>query len=394
MFKNNLLKVLTISILISSLFLTSCTTEEKTITVQDDMQKMSNELDEDGMIFTKVRDLDIPEINGASIISVANDSSPVFFRQLLKDSNELYDDLFTLNSDNSINLIENLSVNMYKDFSNSLITYFKGTELWSYDINKKEKSLIINLPDIKADLSTYPHKLYGKNDYVSILSFTPSRDTYKSIIRIIDLKTGNVYSSPLMEDQGISPEIFYSEITNKFYTASITSQNIVEFSLDNMIPRNILDISKMGSYNFKLSDKGDCIYLPQRNTSNGELYLSKFDLLTRKDTPLLKVSPKEDTDKLSWINFYTTDTTIVYAFTYDASSYSSKLYCANISEDSLTNTQLLYSSIYGEKTNLWFHLSEDGSKLITAKYTSQTSEQDKVDKSAITTNYSLYEKTK
>ena len=141
MFKNTLLKVLTISILISSLFLTGCTTEEKTITVQDDVQKMSNELDEDGRIFTKVRDLDIPVVG--DVISLSNNSSPIFSSQVSDASNEAYANLFTLNSDNSINYIESRVDFLDRDFNNDIITYFKDTELWSYDINTKKKNCLL-----------------------------------------------------------------------------------------------------------------------------------------------------------------------------------------------------------------------------------------------------------
>lgn len=137
MSKNTLLKVLTISILISSLFLTGCTTEEKIITVQDDVQKMSNELDEDGRIFTKVKDLDIPVVG--DVISLSNDSSPIFSSQISDVSNETYANLFTLNADNSINSIESRVDFLDRDFNNDIITYFKDIELWSYDINTKEK---------------------------------------------------------------------------------------------------------------------------------------------------------------------------------------------------------------------------------------------------------------
>lgn len=397
MFKNTLLKVLTISILISSLFLTSCTTEEKTITVQDDMQKMSNELDEDGRIFTKVRDLDIPEINGASIISVANDSSLICSRNILSSSDKFYNDISILNSDNSINYIENNVDFLDRDFNNDIITYFKDTELWSYDINTKEKKLLINLPEIKDDLKTYPYKISNTN-YVSILSYTGYNENSQNVIRILDLKTGKVHKSLPIKKIYISPNVFYSKITNKFYTFSLTSQSIYEFSLDYMNPDTILSVSEIGNYNFKISEQGNYIYLAQKDSTSGALYLSKFNLINRENITLLKVSPKEEED-LSWISFDITGDTIVYAFysqkddIHDPAFYKSKLYTANISEDSLTNTQLLYSTPNGEATTLWFNLSENGSKLLNTVYTFLISEKDKNDYSTIPTKYTLYEKS-
>lgn len=397
MFKNTLLKVLTISILISSLFLNSCTTEEKTITVQDDMQKMSNELDEDGRIFTKVRDLDIPEINGASIISVANDSSLICSRNILSSSDKFYNDISILNSDNSINYIENNVDFLDRDFNNDIITYFKDTELWSYDINTKEKKLLINLPEIKDDLKTYPYKISNTN-YVSILSYIPYNEGFQNVIRILDLKTGKIYKSLPLKTIYISPNVFYSKITNKFYTFSLTSQSIYEFSLDYMNPDTILSVSEIGNYTFKISEQGNYIYLAQKDSTSGALYLSKFNLINRENITLLKVSPKEEED-LSWISFDITGDTIVYAFysqkdyIHDPTFYKSKLYTANISEDSLTNTQLLYSTPNGEATTLWFNLSEDGSKLLNTVYTFLISEKDKNDYSTIPTKYTLYEKS-
>ncbi|ERK28816.1 hypothetical protein [Clostridium intestinale] len=396
MFKNTLLKVLTISILISSLSLTSCTTEEKTITVQDDVQKMSNELDEDGRIFTKVRDLDIPEINGASIISVANDSSLICSRNILSSSDKFYNDISILNSDNSINYIENSVDFLDRDFDNDVITYFKDTELWSYDINTKEKKLLINIPEIKNDLKTYPHKISDTN-YVSILSYIPYNEGSQNVIRILDLKTGKIYKSLPLKTIYISPNVFYSKTTNKFYTSSISSQGIYEFSLDDMNPNLILNVSISGNYAFQMSEDGNCIYLTKNDITNGDLYLSKFNLISRENIALLKISHEVNVD-LSWINFDIIGDTIIYAFSSQRddiqgpASYKSKLYTANISENSLTNTQLLYSTQNEDSTTLWFNLSEDGSRLLTTIYTILTSGQDKNDYSTITTKYTLYEK--
>lgn len=397
MFKNTLLKVLTISILISSLFLTSCTTEEKTITVQDDMQKMSNELDEDGRIFTKVRDLDISEINGASIISVANDSSLICSRNILSSSDKFYNDISILNSDNSINYIENNVDFLDRDFNNDIITYFKDTELWSYDINTKEKKLLINLPEIKDDLKTYPYKISNTN-YVSILSYIPYNEGFQNVIRILDLKTGKIYKSLPLKTIYISPNVFYSKITNKFYTFSLSSQSIYEFSLDDINPDAILNVSGMGNYNFKISEDGNYIYLAQKDSTSGALYLSKFNLITRENITLIKIS-SEEKENLSWISFDITGDTIVYAFysqkddIHDPAFYKSKLYTATISEDSLTYTQLLYSTPNGEATTLWFNLSEDGSKLLTNIYSFQSGYKIS-DADDFTIQYSLYEKTK
>lgn len=398
MFKNTLLKVLTISILISSLSLTSCTTEEKTITVQDDMQKMSNELDEDGRIFTKVRDLDIPEINGASIISVANDSSLICSRNILSSSDKFYNDISILNSDNSINYIENNVDFLDRDFNNDIITYFKDTELWSYNINTKEKKLLINIPEIKDDLKTYPHKISDTN-YVSILSYIPYNEGFQNVIRILDLKTGKIYKSLPLKTIYISPNVFYSKITSKFYTFSLTSQSIYEFSLDYMNPDTILSVSEIGNYNFKISEQGNYIYLAQKDNTSGALYLSKFNLINRENVTLIKISSEEKED-LSWISFDVIGDTIVYAFSSkkdnisDPALYKAKLYTANISEDSLTNTQLLYSTPNGEATTLWFNLSKDGSKLLNTVYTFSFSDQNRNDYSTLPTNYTLYEKSK
>lgn len=395
MFKNNLLKVLTISILISSLFLTSCTTEEKTITVQDDVQKMSNELDEDGRIFTKVRDLDIPVVG--DVISLSNDSSPIFSSQISDVSNETYANLFTLNADNSINSIESRVDFLDRDFNNDIITYFKDIELWSYDINTKEKKLLIKLPEIKDDLKTYPYKIHDTN-YVSIFSYVPYNEGFQNVIRILDLKTGEIYKSLSLRNLYVSPNIFYSKITNKFYTFSLSSQSIYEFSLDDINPDAILNVSGMGNYNFKISEDGNYIYLAQKDSTSGALYLSKFNLITRENITLIKIS-SEEKENLSWISFDITGDTIVYAFysqkddIHDPTFYKSKLYTANISEDSLTNTQLLYSTPNGEATTLWFNLSEDGSKLLTNIYSFQSGYKIS-DADDFTIQYSLYEKTK
>ena len=393
MSKNTLLKVLTISILISSLFLTGCTTEEKIITVQDDVQKMSNELDEDGRIFTKVKDLDIPVVG--DVISLSNDSSPIFSSQISDVSNETYANLFTLNADNSINSIESRLDFLDRDFNNDIITYFKDTELWSYDINTKEKKLLINIPEIKYDLKTYPYKISNTN-YVSIFSYVPYNEGFQNVIRILDLKTGKIYKSLSLRNLYVSPNIFYSKTINKFYTFSLSSQSIYEFSLDDMNPDAFLNVSEMGNYNFKISEDGNYIYLAQKDSTSGALYLSKFNLINRENTTLLKVSPKEDED-LSWISFDITGDTIVYAFysqkddIRDPAFYKSKLYTANISEDSLTNTQLLYSTPNGEATTLWFNLSEDGSKLLTNIYSFQSGYKIS-DTNDFTIQNSLYQK--
>jgi hypothetical protein len=105
--------------------------------VQDDVQKMSNELDEDARIFTKVNDLEIPEIENTYISTISNDASPVFSKNLTVNSSYFYEDLFTLNNDTSTNIIENNLNGLFTMVNKNLITYFKGTELWIYDANTK-----------------------------------------------------------------------------------------------------------------------------------------------------------------------------------------------------------------------------------------------------------------
>lgn len=404
MFKNTLLKVLTISILISSLFLTSCTTEEKTITVQDDVQKMSNELDEDGRVFTKVRDLDMPEIDGASIISVANDSSPVFFRQFLNDSNELYDDLFTLRADNSINTIENNLKGISIVTNKNLITYFKDTELWVYDANTKEKKSLVNLPDIKEESenakSMYPLKISGDNTYLSIISLIQYEGYHENIIRILDLTTDKIHKSAPLKDMHLSRNVLYSKVTDKFYTSTPYSENILEFSLDDMNPKEIIRVPGINIENFKMSEDGKYIYFTQKDRESKKLSFCKFDLQSKNIVPLLKISPKEKDEDLFWTNFDIVGNTLVYAFfTNRASDYESfltkeKLYAANISEDSLTNTQLLYNSPKGEISALGFYLSEDGTKLLTTVSIFSPPEGDTSKSRIISTQNSIYQKSK
>lgn len=400
MIKNTLLKVITISILISCLFLTSCTTEEKTITVQDDMQKMSNELDEDGRIFTKVRDLDIPEIENISIVSILNDSSPIFARNFTDDLENTYADVFTLNPDNSINSIEN-SLDVIDGYvNNGALTYFKGTELWSYDIKTKEKKLIIDIPDIKelgSSSSFSPHKVYGENDYLSILSFTIQDHLPKCIIRILNMKTGEIHKSPILNMLFAPRHIFYSDINKKFYIGE--SQNIWEFSFDDINPKKILSFPGIGVHNFKLSEDGNYIYFTQTDNSNGELSLSRFNLINKQITSLLKISPDEKDYSLSWGDLDIVNNTIIYSFINQSANISyasqeSKLYAANISEDSLTNTQLIYNTPKGGISALGFYLSEDGSKLLTSATVFSPPEGDTSKSSIISTQNSIYEKSK
>lgn len=212
----------------------------------------------------------------------------------------------------------------------------------------------------------------------------------------MDLKTGEIYKSLSLRNLYVSPNIFYSKITNKFYTFSLSSQSIYEFSLDDINPDAILNVSGMGNYNFKISEDGNYIYLAQKDSTSGALYLSKFNLITRENITLIKIS-SEEKENLSWISFDITGDTIVYAFysqkddIHDPTFYKSKLYTANISEDSLTNTQLLYSTPNGEATTLWFNLSEDGSKLLTNIYSFQSGYKIS-DTNDFTIQNSLYQK--
>ncbi|WP_326512370.1 hypothetical protein [Clostridium intestinale] len=404
MSKNTLLKVLTISILISSLFLTGCTTEEKIITVQDDVQKMSNELDEDGRIFTKVRDLEISETENAYIYTIANDASPVFSKNLTPNTSYTYTNLFTLNSDNSINIIENNLNGLFTMVNKNLITYFKGTELWIYDANTKEKQMLVNLPDIKEESenagSMHPLKISGDNSYLSIVTRTQYDGYHKNIIRILDLETGEVYKSAPLKDLSLSQYFLYSKATNKFYTSTPYSENILEFSLDDLNPKEIARIPGIKVENFKMSYNGKYIYFMQKDRDSRELSFCKFDLQTQNTITLLKISPKEKDEDLFWTNFDIVGNTLVYAFfTNRASDYEpfltkNKLYAANISEDSITNNQLLYSSPVAENSSIMFYLTNDGTKIFSSivAYTNTESGEDTQNRKSF--QYSLYEKTK
>lgn len=405
MIKNTLLKVLVISLLISSLFLTSCTTEEKTITVQDDVQKMSNELDEDGRIFTKVRDFTLPKIEDISIVSVANDSSPVFSRYFYNELEESYANLFTINSNGSTNMIES-SLTMLDGYSNNrVITYFKNTELWLYNVNTKEKKLITDIPEsyktLSSSESVYSHKISGSNDYLSIVSFASKDESPNSIIRILDTNTGEFYTSSILNNLHVSNYVFYSNVTKKFYTFILSSEIIAEFSLDDMNPKKTLSApgTGLGINNIKLSQDGNYIYLTQKDNYNGELSLCRFNLINKQITSLLKIVPEEKGDNLLWSNFDIVGNSIIYSFSVQSdkisyASQESKLYAANISEDSLTNTQLLYNSPKGEISALGFYLSEDGTKLLTTVSIFSPPEGDTSKSRIISTQNSIYEKSK
>jgi hypothetical protein len=404
MFKNTLLKVITISTLIFSLFLTSCTTEEKTITVQDDVQKVSNELDEDGRIFTKVRDLEISETENAYIYTIANDASPVFSKNLTPNTSYTYNNLFTLNSDNSINIIENNLNGLFTMVNKNLITYFKGTELWIYDANTKEKQMLVNLPDIKEESenadSMHPLKISGDNSYLSIVTRTQYDGYHKNIIRILNLETGEVYKSAPLKDLSLSQYFLYSKATNKFYTSTPYSENILEFSLDDLNSKEIARIPGIKVENFKMSDDGKYIYFIQKDRDSRELSFCKFDLQNKKLTTLLKISPKQKDEDLFWTNFDIVGNTIVYSFfTNRTSDYEpfltkDKLYAANISDDSITNNQLLYSSQIAGNTSILFYLTNDGTKLFSSISTYATPESGESTEYPKSIQYSLYEKTK
>lgn len=403
MFKNTLLKVLTISILISSLFLNSCTTEEKTITVQDDMQKMSNELDEDGRIFTKISDITIPETEISSIKSSPFTPSPPFFDSFIIFSSDDYKNSFSLNSDNFISSIASNSAK-FKGINKGILTYFNDTELWIYNSDTKQNQFLINIPDIKEEsknaTSINPLKISGDNNYLSILSLIQYDGYHENIIRIFDLKTGELHKSVPLKDLYLSQNILYSKITDKFYTSTPYSENILEFSIADMNPKEIIHIPGIKVENFKMSEDGKCIYFTQKDRDSKELSFSKLDLQTKNITTLLKISPKEKDEDLFWNNFDIVGTTLVYAlFTnispnFEASLTKQKLYAANIIEDSIADNQLLYSSPNAGNSSVWFYLDKNGNKLFSSIAIYPPPESGESTEYPKSVQYSLYEKTK
>jgi hypothetical protein len=264
--------------------------------------------------------------------------------------------------------------------------------------------MLVNLPDIKEESenadSMHPLKISRDNSYLSIVTRTQYDGYHENIIRILDLETGEVYKSAPLKDLSLSQYVLYSKVTNKFYTSTPYSENILEFSLDDLNPKEIAHIPGIKVENFKMSDNGKYIYFVQKDRDSRELSFCKFDLQTQNTITLLKISPKEKDEDLFWTNFDIVGNTLVYAFfTNRASDYEpfltkEKLYAANISEDSITNNQLLYSSPIAGNSSILFYLTNDGTKLfssISAYATPESGESTEYPKSV---QYSLYEKSK
>ncbi|MHC1684806.1 MAG: hypothetical protein AB6733_17975 [Clostridiaceae bacterium] len=270
--------VITILILIS---LTGCT-NEKNIILTNDFK--SEEGSKEAHTLERIKELKIDSKKSYQPIYWKDKSHVIALDY--KDNNKL--GIVDINIENSeitkINELDTVGNFEWIQENIENLPFIHDNNLCLYNIKENSTREIYNFQNEEIE-SNFNHKsnidmamnselkiIKGSNNYISFVT----SNSGKQQIKIIDIETNK--SVDIYSDKDLDINIFYSKLTNKFYSFSL-SQTLYSFGFENSNDLNVVTKVSQVSSPFTIDEKGEFAYYTSYENKSD---LMKYDLKNNK----------------------------------------------------------------------------------------------------------------